>query len=219
MKTTTLSGVVAAAAVLAIGGAFYANAGDLNPPAGPVGSTMVTLEDIHDAIRGGEATEGDRTYYMQVAGIAGESGSVPGLPSGSIRVDDLSLSLIAPPLLPDVPGALQKPSVIVMIPFDTTAPQFYLQMAFGQALADVVIQQYREIGGPAPVLVQEWTLKSVLVEDFEVRAEGTTSGTARVAFTPRELCMKSRVVNPNGTLGQYQSFCWDFRTLSTCTCP
>lgn len=33
-----------------VAGAWWANAGDLNPPAGPVEQTMVTLQEVYDAI-------------------------------------------------------------------------------------------------------------------------------------------------------------------------
>jgi len=220
MNKTTLTSVAAATTVLAIGGAFYANAGNLNPPAGPVSSTMVTLDDIHDALQGEAEPVGNNTYYMQVAGIAGETSMIPGVPPGSIAVHEYELSSFA-----EIVGGgagvaqMQLSPIAVTIPQDTTTPLFYARIASGAQISDVVIQQYRDIGGPAPVLLQEWALKDVNVVAFNPSARGTTAGSVALEFWPVSLCIKSRMVNINGSLGPFESFCWNFQTSSTCSCP
>jgi hypothetical protein len=52
IKQTKVFTQIAIAGVFVIGFGLLANAGDVNPPAGPVGSTMVTLDDLNTSIAG-----------------------------------------------------------------------------------------------------------------------------------------------------------------------
>jgi len=210
MKLTTVSGVAVATAVLGIGGAFYANAGDLNPPAGPVDSTMVTLDDIYNEVRGVDPADAPVEYYMTIPGIQGELVGVPGIPNNSVQLDELSFNLRAPFLSGGGGGGgigpLRLNSFDITIPFNTTMPQFMSKMAMGAGTDGVELRGRTTGAGPSQEVMRV-RLDGVYFEEYT--AAGAQAHVTLVAAQMDVLAM-----SPDGN--QTGAFCWNFQAATNC---
>jgi len=93
MRKQSLCVTLPVCIAILIAGAWLANGGDLNPPAGPVSSTMRTLDEIYDAVVSGGGSANCPPCVWDVAYLdpgAGETEVV----SGSGVIHGVMLSLL-----------------------------------------------------------------------------------------------------------------------------
>jgi len=200
---TTLAS--AGAAVLALSFACSAPAGDINPPAGPVTPTMVTLDDIYDEVRGDDAGAGNHSYYMQIDTINGEVDGVQGVPPDSIGVNRFVLSSQTEA----AGGRFELDPILIELSQDTTTPQLFTAIATHRIIPEMTIQGYvRGPGAAQPTLVQEWVLTNVALTRLDAAAGGSEAGGTLIELVAQEICMEYWELRDNGSLGQSHLSCW-----------
>ena len=193
------------AALLALSFASGAHAGDLNPPAGPVTPTMVTLDDIYDEVRGDEAGPGNHSYYMQIDTINGEVDGVQDVPPDSIAVNRFVMMSSR-----DASGGrFELDPILIELAQDTTTPQLFTVISTGRIIQEMTIQGYVQGPGAArPTLVQEWVLTNVVLTRLDAAAGGSEAGGALIEVVAQEICMEYWELRDDGSLGASQMSCW-----------
>ncbi len=224
MKSTA----IAAGAVLALGlsSLFVVRAGDLDPPAGPVSPTMVTLDDLYGAITAGpSAPESTITYVMQVLGVRGEINEPP-FPNDSIPIDSVQFGAGRTFVGGGGGGGgfsnTSFSDVAVSGPLDSALPQLMVAVVGGSL--DVTIQGYTtnntngNIELFTEIILAQSTVLSVSSSGSDL---STGSSGASVSFFIDTLCIKQAPVDPvtGAVSGPFEEFCWNVATNSNCNCP
>lgn len=211
MSRTTAAAIVLA--TIGAAGVFYASAGDLEPPAGPVAPTMVTLDQIYDEVRGGGASASEARYYMQAAGINGDVDDLAGIPADSIAVFSLNFAGSVA-FGGGGAGAFTISPIEVTIPVDSALPQLLRDAAVGTVLSEITVERYVTPQGSGPIVVEEWVFTGVRLTELEVAADD--AGMARVMFVPMRIESRIAEMNPDGSIGSFRVFCWDVAANLPC---
>jgi len=222
------STAVAAGVALALGlsGLFVVRAGDLDPPAGPVAPTMVTLDDIYGAITAGpSAPTSTTTYVMQVQGVRGEINEPP-FPNDSIPIDTVQFGAARTFTGGGGGGggftATTFSDITVSGPLDSALPQLMVAVVGGSL--DVKIQGYttNNTNGNLELFSEVILARSTVLS---VSSSGSdlveNSSGASVSFFIDTLCIKHAPIDPvTGAVdGPFEEFCWNVATNSSCACP
>lgn len=225
MKRVNMTGVVAAVALLGIGGAFWAQAGPLNPPAGPVSSTGVTLTDIYDAVQGGGGGNAGSPlkWVMLVPSVQGDGIQLSGIPADAISIANVAVTSSNSFQFGGGGGGglFVLDAFGVVVDSQTALPDLTMLLATATVLPEIKVQQYRLDSSPQMnyELVGEYVLGTAVFTGITTQESSGDIGTFKADLVMGRLCIKRAEIDQMGMIGQFRSVCWDFQTNSPCTCP
>jgi hypothetical protein len=195
MSTARFTKGLLLAAALGTAGAFYANAGDLNPPPGPVSPTGVTLTEIADAVAGvqnsvdnlgGSSAPADLVFGLSIPGSAGE-GDPSGIidPTSTLVFDyDLAFEI---PVSPGAGGgsvSFGAPGVTrfaLLVNIDAAYPGFYDAIALNGIFPSLTLRGY-EAGPGAPELREIVEVSNASIVGLEETATRSGQRALRLDF-------------------------------------
>ena len=215
MQRSTIKGLAAAAVAVGVCGAFFAQAGPLNPPAGPVSPTGVTLTDIYDAVQDIEVGLGadPSLWVIRAPGLTSDD-MYPGIPADSVVIDELRTAFSNETSGGQTAPRLMQDHFSFAMGFGEPVVKLLEQCASGMHIATFHIERYQYMGGQSGyVLVASYELGTVYITGFETNVLGEV-GPADVVVTleTRTMEFKMRSIMGNGSPGPYSIMTWDFMT-------